>query len=180
VASDYADLTVVVRTPLDSSTMMLAIKAAVYAASDQPVYDIHTMQQIASESMSLQRFPMILLGAFAVLALVLASVAIYGVISYTVTQRVHEIGVRMALGAEKRSIFAMFVGHGLRLAVVGLAIGATAALILTQLLFSFSHLLDGVGASDPTTFISVSTVLIGVAILASLSSGHNVQRSSIQ
>jgi len=110
------------------------------------------MQQIASESMSLQRFPMILLGAFAVLALVLASVAIYGVISYTVTQRVHEIGVRMALGAEKRSIFAMVVGHGLRLAVVGLAIGATAALILTQLLFSFSHLLDGVGASDPTTF----------------------------
>jgi predicted permease len=168
VASNYADLTVVVRTPVDASTMMLAIKAAVYpAGSDQPVYDIHTMQQIASESMSSQRFPMILLGAFAVLALVLASVGIYGVISYSVTQRVHEIGVRMALGAEKRSILAMVVGHGLRLAVVGLAIGATAALILTRLISSFSHLLYGVGASDPTTFISVSAILIGVAILAS-------------
>ena len=168
VASNYADLTVVVRTPLDASTMMLAIKAAVYAAgSDQPVYDIHNMQQIASDSMSSQRFPMILLGAFAVLALVLASIGVYGVISYSVTQRVHEIGVRMALGAEKRSILMMVVSHGLRLAVGGLAIGAAAALILTRLLSSYSHLLYGVSASDPTTFISVSAILIGVAILAS-------------
>jgi putative ABC transport system permease protein len=156
---------------------MLAIKAAVNAAaSDQPVYDIRTMQQIASESMSSQRFPMILLGAFAFLALLLASVGIYGVISYSVTQRVHEIGVRMALGADQRSILAMVVGHGLRLAVVGVAIGATAGLILTRLLSSFSRLLYGVGGSDPATFVSVSAVLIGVAILACYLPAHRATR----
>jgi ABC-type antimicrobial peptide transport system permease subunit len=83
-----------------------------------------------------------------------------------VTQRVHEIGIRMALGAEKRDVFRMVVGQGLSLAFAGLAIGVTAALILTRLLLSFSHLLYGVGASDPATLVSVSAVLIGVAILA--------------
>jgi ABC-type antimicrobial peptide transport system permease subunit len=124
------------------------------------------MQQIVSESMSSQRLPMILLGVFAALALMLASVGIYGVISYSVTQRVQEIGVRMALGAEKGQIFQMVIGQGLRIAIVGLTIGATAALILARLLSSFSHLLYGVGPSDPVTFASVSLVLTGVAVLA--------------
>jgi ABC-type antimicrobial peptide transport system permease subunit len=83
-----------------------------------------------------------------------------------VTQRVHEIGIRMALGAEKRHVFRMVVGQGLRLAFAGLAIGVIAALILTRLLLSFSHLLYGVGASDPLTLTSVSALLLGVAILA--------------
>jgi putative ABC transport system permease protein len=109
---------------------------------------------------------MILLGAFAGLALLLASVGIYGVISYSVSQRVHEIGIRMALGAERREIFRMVIGQGLRLALVGLAIGATSALILTRLLSSFSHLLYGVGASDPVTFASVSVLLIAVSVWA--------------
>jgi len=109
---------------------------------------------------------MILLGAFAGLALLLASVGIYGVISYSVSQRVHEIGIRMALGAERREIFRMVIGQGLRLAVAGLVIGAVAALILTRLLSSFSHLLYGVGASDPLTFIGVALLLIGVAVWA--------------
>ena len=87
-------------------------------------------------------------------------------ISYSVTQRVHEIGIRMALGAEKRNIFRMVIGQGLRLALVGLAIGAAAALILTRLLSSFSHLLYGVGASDPLTFIAVTFLLTAVAVLA--------------
>jgi ABC-type antimicrobial peptide transport system permease subunit len=124
------------------------------------------MQKIAADSMSSQRFPMILLGAFAGLALLLASVGIYGVISYSVSQRVHEIGIRMALGAERREIFRMVIGQGLRLALVGLAIGATSALILTRLLSSFSHLLYGVGASDPVTFASVSVLLIAVSVWA--------------
>jgi putative ABC transport system permease protein len=109
---------------------------------------------------------MILLGAFAALALLLASVGIYGVISYSVTQRTQEIGIRMALGAQKREIFQMVIGQGLRLAVAGLAIGAVGAFTLTRLLSSFSHLLFGVGASDPVTFGAVSLVLAGVAILA--------------
>jgi predicted permease len=167
VPINYPDTTIVVRTPLEPVTVMPAIKAAVYGAgSDQPVFNVRTMQQIVSESMSSQRFPMILLGAFAALALLLASVGIYGVISYSVTQRVHEIGIRMALGAEQRSIFRLVIGQGLRLALVGLAIGAVAALILTRGLSSFSHLLYGVGASDPVTFVIVSLTLTGVALLA--------------
>jgi len=168
VPLNYPETTIVVHTPLATATLMPLIKAAVYrAGSEQPVYNVRTMQQLVSESMSSQRFPMILLGAFAGLSLLLASVGIYGVISYSVAQRLHEIGIRMALGAEKQNIFRMVVGHGLRLALAGLALGAAATLILIQLLSSFSQLLYGVGASDPATFISVSAVLIGVAILAS-------------
>ena len=158
---------VVVRTPLDVSIMLPEIREAVYrAASDQTVYHAQTMDEIVSASMSPQRFPLILLGSFASLALLLASIGIYGVISYSVTQRAHEIGIRMALGAEKRDVFRMVVVQGLSLAFAGLVIGVTAALVLTRLLLSFSHLLYGVGASDPATLASVSAVLIGVAILA--------------
>jgi predicted permease len=158
---------VVVRTPLSVSIVLPEIRKAVYrAASDQTVYHAQTMADIVSQSMSPQRFPLILLGSFASLALFLASIGIYGVISYSVTQRVHEIGIRMALGAEKRDVFRMVVVQGLSLAFAGLAIGVTAALVLTRLLLSCSHLLYGVGASDPATLVSVSAVLIGVAILA--------------
>ena len=163
----YSYVTVAVRTPLDVAALVPAIRATVYGAGrGQPVYDVQTMQRIASESMASQRFPMILLGVFAGLALLLASVGIYGVISYSVTQRVHEIGIRMALGAQKRDVFRMVVGQGLRLSLTGLAIGTAAALILTRLLSSFSHLLYGVGASDPATFATVSLVLAAVAVLA--------------
>jgi predicted permease len=163
----YRMLTVVVRTPLDTATVMPAIKAAVYGASDdQTVYGVQAMQQTLSKSLSSQRFPMILLGTFAGLALLLASVGIYGVISYSVAQRVPEIGIRMALGAGKKEILRMIIGHGLRLVIVGLAIGAAAATVLTRLISSFSHLLYGVGASDPLTFVVVSLLLTCVAILA--------------
>jgi predicted permease len=161
------NLSVAVRTPLDVATLMPAVKNVVYGTgSDQPVYNVQTMQQIVSESMSSQRLPMILLGVFAALALMLASVGIYGVISYSVTQRVREIGIRMALGAEKRQIFQRVIGQGLRMALVGFAIGAVAALILTQLLSSFSHLLYGVQASDPATFAAVLLVLTAATVLA--------------
>jgi putative ABC transport system permease protein len=163
----YPYLSVVLRTPLDSATVMPAIKAAVYGAgNDQPVYNVRTMQNIVSESMSPQRLPMILLSVFATLALLLASVGLYGVISYAVTQRTHEIGIRIALGAEKKDVFRLIVGGGLRLALTGVACGATTALILTRVLPSFSHLLYGVRASDPITFAVVSSVLVVVALLA--------------
>jgi predicted permease len=166
VPLNYPNMTIVVRTPLDVASVMPAIKSAVYGAgSDQPIFNVETMQQIVSESMSSQRFPMILLGAFAALALLLASVGIYGVISYSVAQRIHEIGIRMALGAHKRDVFRMMVGQGLALALAGLAIGVVAALILTRVLSSFSLLLYGVGASDPVTFITVSVMLLFVAVV---------------
>ena len=167
VPLNYPDSTIVVRTPLDAAAVLPAIKAVVYeTSSDQPVYHVATMQQIVADSMSAQRFPMILLAAFAGLALLLASVGIYGVISYSVAQRVHEIGIRMALGAEKQNIFRLVIGQGLRLVLAGLAIGAAAAVILARLLSSFSQLLYGVGASDPLTFAAVSLLLTGVALLA--------------
>jgi predicted permease len=160
-------LSVAVRTPLDVATIMPAVRNVVYGTGkDQPVYNVQTMQQIVWQSMSSQRLPMVLLGVFAALALMLASVGIYGVISYSVTQRLREIAVRMALGAESRQVFQMVIGQGLRMAIVGLTLGAAAALILTRLLSSFSHLLYGIGPSDPVTFAAVSLVLIAVAVLA--------------
>jgi predicted permease len=163
----YRRLTVVASTPLDAAAVMPAIKAAVYGASDdQTVYGVQVMQLALSQSLSSQRFPMILLGVFASLGLLLASIGIYGVISYSVVQRVHEIGIRMALGAERRDVFGMVIAQGLRLALTAVAIGAATALILARLLSSFSHLLYGVGAGDPVTFLVVSAVLTGVAVLA--------------
>jgi predicted permease len=163
----FKTTTILVRTTLSAAALIPAIRNVVYGIGrDQPIYNVQTMQQIASESMSSQRFPMILLGAFAGLALVLASIGIYGVISYSVPQRVHEIGIRMALGAERHSIFGMVTGQGLRLTIAGLAIGAIAALILTRVLSSFSHLLYGVAAGDPLTFFAVSLVLTIAAVLA--------------
>jgi ABC-type antimicrobial peptide transport system permease subunit len=109
---------------------------------------------------------MILLSGFAGLALLLASIGVYGVLSYSVALRTNEIGIRMTLGAEKRSVFRMVIAQGLRLALVGLAIGAITALILTRVLSSFSHLLYGVGAGDPLTFLAVSLVLLVVVVFA--------------
>ncbi|HTA70026.1 MAG TPA: ABC transporter permease [Bryobacteraceae bacterium] len=161
------EVTLAVRTPLDAATVMPAIRNAIYeAGSDQPVYNIHTMQELVSGSMGRQRFPMLLLVAFAVLALLLASIGIYGVISYSVTERVREIGIRMALGAEKRDVLRMVVGQGLRLAVAGVAIGLVIGFILAQLLSSFTHLLYGIRAGDPLTFIAVGLGLLAAAVLA--------------
>jgi predicted permease len=167
VPLNYPDASIVVRTPLDTATVIPAIKSTVHqAGSDQPMYNVQTMRQIVADSMSEQRFPMILLGAFAGLALLLAAVGIYGKISYSVTERWPEIGIRMALGADKNDVLRLLIGRELRLVLAGVAIGAGGALILTPTLSSLSHLLYGVGSSDPLTFATVSVVLIGVASLA--------------
>jgi predicted permease len=158
---------ILVRTSLPAAALIPAVKNVAYEmATDQAVYDVRTMQEIASESMSSQRFPMILLEVFAGLALLLASVGIYGVISYSVSQRVHEIGIRMALGAERSGVFRMIIGQGLRMALAGLAVGIAAAAILTRLLSSFTNLLYGVRANDPATFVGVALVLALVALAA--------------
>ncbi|MGA3190043.1 MAG: ABC transporter permease [Bryobacteraceae bacterium] len=161
------EVTLAVRTPLDAAAMASAIRNAVYEAGNgQPVYDLHTMEEIVAGSMGRQRFPMLLLVAFAILALLLAFVGVYGVISYSTTRRVHEIGIRMALGAGKRDVLQMVIGQGFRLALMGVATGAAAAFLLTRVLSSFSHLLYGVRANDASTFIAVSLLLIGATILA--------------
>ena len=152
-------VTLTVRTRLEAAAVISAIK-------DAPVYNVRSMQQIVTRSMRSERFITILLGAFAGLALVLASVGIYGVISYATAQRVREIGIRMALGARKQDVFTMVIGHGVRLALSGLAIGIAAALILTRVLDSFSNLLYGVSGDDPVTFGGLSLLLTLVAVAA--------------
>ncbi len=162
-----SEVTFVVRTPLHAAAVLPAIKNAVYGASgDQPVYDILTMRDVLSQSMARQSFPMILLVAFSLLALLLATVGIYGVVSYSTTQRLPEIGIRMALGAARSDVLQMLIRRGVRLALIGIAIGTVAAAILTRLLSSFSRLLYGVRPADPLTFLAVSLCLTLAALCA--------------
>ena len=167
VANNYPGAWVVVRSQLEYAALMRGIKEAVYGMSaEQPIYDVQSIRQIVSQSMSSQRFPMVLLGAFAALALILAAIGVYGVVSYSVNERTREIGIRIALGAERRNIFRLVVGQGLRLILAGLAIGTAGTLILAPLLPSFSHLLYGVRPYDPLTVLAVSALLSGIAVLA--------------
>jgi putative ABC transport system permease protein len=155
----------VVRTNIEPMSLAPAVRKTVWEIDkDQPVSDITSMEAVVSDSVARQRFSMLLLGVFAVLALVLAAVGIYGVMSYSVVQRTREIGIRMALGAQRRDVLKMTVGQGLKLVGIGVAIGLAAAVILTRVM---STLLFGVSATDPTTFVSISVVLIAVAVLAS-------------
>ena len=130
---------------------------------DLPVTDIRTMEQVAREPMAQQRMMMALLGAFAGLALVLSALGIYSVLSYTVAQRTREIGVRVALGAQRGNVLRLVVGGGVRLAVLGIAMGMAAALALTRLM---TDLLYGVRATDPLIFSAVSIVLGTASLLA--------------
>jgi putative ABC transport system permease protein len=129
------------------------------------MYSVMTMEQMISNSQStfVRRYPTFLIGVLAAVALVLAAIGIYGVMSYSVTQRTHEIGIRMALGAQKRDILKLVVGQGLILMLSGLGIGLGAALALTQFL---SSILFGVSATDPVAFAGVSALLAAVALLA--------------
>jgi len=161
------EVAVAVRSPLDLGSVMPAIRQAVrQAGSDQPVYNIRTMPELVSGSMARQRFPMLLLVAFAALALLLAWVGIYGVISYSTARRVNEMGIRIALGAAKWDVLRLVLGRGLRLAVTGVAIGTAASLVLAKIVSSFSSLVYGVRASDPATLAAVSMLLILVAGVA--------------
>jgi ABC-type antimicrobial peptide transport system permease subunit len=123
------------------------------------------MNEIISSSLAARRFSMILLSAFALLALVLSSIGIYGVIAHLVGQRTHEIGVRMALGAGRRDILRWVLGHGAQMTLIGVAIGIVAALGFTRLMARYSLLFD-VSASDLLTFIGVAILLTLVALVA--------------
>ena len=157
-------INLVVRTASDPASMVPAIRSQVLSVDkDQPVSDIMTMEQRVAKSVAAKRFVMFLLGAFSILALGLAAVGIYGVMAYLVTQRAQEIGVRMALGAQKRDVLRLVVGKGMVLAIIGTAIGLVASLALTRLMRS---LLFEVTPTDGLTFVIVSVVLLTVALLA--------------
>jgi ABC-type antimicrobial peptide transport system permease subunit len=131
--------------------------------SQDVVFEVHSYDEIVSRSLAERWFSMVLLGIFAALALVLSSVGIYGVISYVVGQRTHEIGIRIALGAQRKDVLALVLGEGTRTALLGVGIGLIAALGLTRLMVS---VLYGVSATDPLTFVAVAGVLAAVALAA--------------
>jgi putative ABC transport system permease protein len=155
-------MTLVVQTGSDPAGMVGAIRNEILALdSEQAVFKVATLEQLLGDSISLRRFSMLLLIIFAGVALTLAAVGIYGVISYSVMQRSHEIGIRMALGAGRKDILRLVVWQGMALTLAGVAIGLTAAFALTRVM---AGLLFGVSATDPLTFVLISVVLAGVAL----------------
>jgi len=154
----------VVRTSSAPLGVVDSIRRAVGNADNTAaIYGISSMRDIVSNSISTQRLTMLLLGVFAALALTLSAVGIYGVISYLTGQRIHEIGVRMALGASRKDVLRMVLGGGMRTTLIGVGFGIAAAIGLTRLI---AQLIYGVGATDPMTFAGVAALLIGVALLA--------------
>jgi len=155
---------VVARSSLSASNVAAAIRQAVHSIDkDLPVTDVAPLPDALGQSISRERFRTLLLGSFSAIALVLAAVGIYGVISYSASQRTHEIGIRMALGAQRRDVLRLILGQGAQLALPGLAIGVALALPLTRFIAS---LLYGVSTRDPLTLGAVAIILFGVTLAA--------------
>ncbi|HKP85852.1 MAG TPA: ABC transporter permease, partial [Blastocatellia bacterium] len=161
-----AQMSLVLRTDSDPAGLASFARREILAVDkDQPVYDVRTMEQLLSESVSSRKFSMLLLALFAVVAMILAAVGIYGVMSYSVTQRTHEIGIRMALGAQPGDVLKMIVRQGMAVVIAGVVLGVAASFALTRLMES---MLFGVGSADPVTFVVVPLVLTAVAMAACL------------
>ena len=155
----------VVRTAVDPLSLAASVRNSVWAVDkDQTVANMDSMEHIVAGAVARQRFSMLLLAIFAGVALVLAAVGIYGVMSYSVAQQTREIGIRMALGAQRSDVLKMTIKQGLKLVGLGLVIGLAAAFVLTRVM---ATLLFGISATDPLTFITISFVLLVVAMLAS-------------
>ncbi len=162
--SNMNRMSLVVKSAVDPAALTSAIRAAIATIDkDQPLFAISTMTDLISASVATDRLTLVLLGLFGTLAMVLASIGIYGVISYSVAQRTHEIGVRIALGASRADVLRMVLGHGARIAGIGVAIGLAASFGLTRLI---ATLLYSVSAADPVTFMGVGVMLLLVAMLA--------------
>jgi predicted permease len=160
----FPTMTLVARTAGEPTAMTETIRNAVLQIDkEQPIARVRTLAQSLSTSLAQRQFSMLLLGVFAAVALMLAAIGIYGVLSYAVTQRTHEIGIRLALGAQDRNVLKLIVWQGMKLALVGVSVGALGALALTRLM---SELLFSVSATDPWTFASIAALLLAVALLA--------------
>ena len=158
------DVNMVLSASADPALLTTAINAAIHEVDkNQALADVRTLDQIKSGTVANDRLQTMLLATFAALALLLSAVGIYGVISYSVTQRTHELGIRAALGASQRGLLGLVIRHGMTLALVGLVLGAAGSLALTRLL---STLLFGISPRDPVTLIAVATILAGVAFAA--------------
>ncbi len=164
MSQGVAGLTLLARTGPEPLRMVSAVRAQVAGPTrDQPIWAARTMEQIISRSLAERRFTMLVLIIFAATALLLAAVGIYGVMSYAVTRRTHELGIRSALGASRREIVGLVVGQGMRLAAIGMAGGLVATLALTRFM---AGLLYGVRPADPATLAAVTLLLGGIALLA--------------
>ena len=164
-----SNMTLVVHTGSNPENITAAARNEAQSLDrEQPIYNVRTMKDVVRDSTSLQRLSTSLLGILSGVALALASVGIYGIISYTATQRTHEIGIRMALGAQRKDIFKLVVGRGLKLTIIGVITGLVLAAILAFLLTSFLEgVLFGVSATDPLTFGAIALLVILVAVVAS-------------
>ena len=159
-----SSFTLFVRTGTDPASMAGAVEGAIRSVDpDQAVFNVKPVDQYLADSVGSRKFLTLLLGIFGVLALALAAAGIYGVISYVVSQRTREFGIRLALGAQTRDVLGIVLGQGARLAAAGVVIGLALAFALTR---EIASLLFGVGATDPWTFAGVAAVLVGVALLA--------------
>ena len=158
-------MTLVLRTNADPNSMIAAVRGEVQKLdADLAVFNVKSMQELVGGSLAQPRFRTLLLAVFAGVALVLAAIGLYGVIAYAVTQRTNELGVRMALGAQKGDVLKLVVGQGGRLALLGISIGLVLALGLMRII---SQLLFGVNASDPLTFAATAVVILAIALAAS-------------
>jgi putative ABC transport system permease protein len=157
---------VAVRTTGDPKTYVSAIRAAIHEIDhDMPMSKVSTLDVMVDNSMGQRRLSTVLLGVFAGLALLLASIGIYGVMSYTVAQRTRELGVRVALGASRQSVLGLVMKQGVTITLIGVVIGLGGAFGLTRLI---ATQLFSVKATDPATFLTVTAVLVGVAVAATL------------
>jgi len=160
----FNGMTVIIKATGDPNQLIGAARQQIASIdSNQPIYNIRTMDEIRGESVAPQRLNLTLLSIFAGIALVLAIVGIYGVMSYSVTQRTHEIGIRMAIGAQPRDVFRMVIGHGMTLTIISIACGLVGAFALTRLM---ATMLFGVKPTDPATFTIIAVLLTGVALIA--------------
>jgi putative ABC transport system permease protein len=157
-------MTVIVKGTSDPNQLVASVRQQVKAVDpDQPIYNIRTMDEIRAESIAPERLNLTLLSIFAGIALVLAIVGIYGVMSYAVTQRTHEIGIRMAIGAQAWDVFRMILKQGMTLALIGIGIGLVGAFALTRLMRT---MLFDIAPTDPLTFGLIATLLTTVALVA--------------
>jgi putative ABC transport system permease protein len=155
-----------VKTKADPTSLTAAIRNEVQQIDkDQPISNVDTMENIVAGTVAPQKFATWLLGIFAATAMLLAAIGIYGVMAYSVTQRTHEIGIRMALGAGQKDVLRMVIGQGMKLALIGVALGLAGSFAATHLM---SSLLYGVSATDPLTYGGVALLLAAVALFACL------------
>ncbi len=157
-------MSLVIRTTTDPLSVVAAVRREVQTLDpNQPVFNVSTMEKTLDQSLGTQRLSMALLAVLASLALILAAVGIYGVMSYTVTQRTHEIGIRMAIGAQRRDVFRLVIGRGMVLVLIGVALGLIASFSLTRLMRT---MIFGVAPTDPATFVTIAILLTSVALVA--------------